>query len=941
MGTSKVHSATTQSRWYKGSISVPRSSQPALIDPNSPYATDGEASAEHPVSHFTVVLTQPVLVVIDMKEDSTASRCALFLSCYCPEPDADNAAWRLVSPEPVKQIVLHPADPAYRAGMLHIAVHYLEPSGLSHFQLRVRLQPEFFAMWLRTGEGARAATSAAAADSKASAEPMRSSGASASDRVVAANSVVTRAVPTLHKMLAVSAERPWDTTASLASVPFSSLYVGDWRGDQRDGVGLQYYAAPEEVASQLALTKSALNDWEYHNPGRSSGSDDDDVFSSTSQKVVTAAVTDAAQPLLLLRAFGERYNLPWSAWSIPDTLTPEELARLGLGFCSHSASRTRGDSAEADLGSNCAATSGAGAAASRPTGSSSLADAVPLPLVPPVLPVAPCRTAAEGIAALGSVIDASMVAEMMSGPEDAWEILPVQPGVEVYAGEWAADQKEGKGVYQWLDRSYVGEWVGGRREGYGLLRRRDGRWYRGQWERHVPHGRGEACLAPGGVLYKGEWRDGRRHGSGALTYPNGMRVHGTWADDELLPLVHVMYEDGSTYDGFWDPEKACRHGEGTWIDTQGCKHTHEWQCDVRFGTGREVYPNGVVLDGVWQADELVDGTYIFPNGDRYVGSLDEVLHIREGTGTTVSADGVSVYTGAWHQDKRSGYGVQTVQKLPRACASGEPAASASVEKYEGEWLEDVRCGHGRLMDDDGTYEGEFAHNCRDGIGEQRNTRTGSFYKGSWKENRRCGPGTYFSATQGITYEGIFMHDRLTGLGSATNTNIAEQYTGSWLDGLQQGHGSLQLSNGDVLRGVWHRGVPEATAMVEYVEAEPLADGPPHTKVAVSRYVGGWQDGKREDTGTQVFRDGSVYEGMWHANKRHGRGRHTTVSGESVECEWRDGCIVDGCVGSVHFADGSVYHGHVNAIGEPHGAGVLRYPDLTVFEGQFIDGAYQL
>nr|CAJ2481729.1 unnamed protein product [Leishmania braziliensis] len=941
MLTTTVFPVASSPRSHPMSTSIPLGSQSTKIDPSNPFPADGKVGAQHPVSYFTVALTQPVLVVIRMTESSTASRCALFLSCSCPKPDANNAAWRLISPEPVKQIVLHPADPSYRADMLHIAVHYLEPSGQSHFQLQVRVQLEFFAMWLRTGEGTRAATGAAAGDYVTSVKKVRSAGASASGKVTAADAAAVLAVPMLRTMLAAPVAQTSGTIATSAGVPFTSLYVGDWRGDQRSGLGFQYYAAPEVMVSQMTLTGGYVKDFEHSSASNNNSSDRDATCTFTSQPAAVAAGVPVAQPLMLLRAFSERHNLPWSAWSIPDTLTPEELARMGFGFCFPSASRMRDDNVGTGLTSDRAAVPSKGPTASSPTGSSSGTGAAALPTTSPTPPVAPYSTAAEGIAALGTAIDAFVVAEIMSGEVDAWQVLPVQPGVEVYAGQWVANRKEGKGAYQWSDRSYVGEWVGGRREGYGLLRRQDGRWYRGQWERHVPHGCGEACLTPGGLLYKGEWRDGRRHGLGALTYPNGMTVHGMWVGDEMHPRVHVVYHDGGTYDGLWDPEKACRQGQGTWTDTQGCKHTYEWQSDIRVGTGQEAYPNGVLMHGVWQAGELVESTYVFPNGDRHVGSLDAVLHIREGVGTTVSADGASAYTGAWHQDKRSGHGMQTVQKPPRACKSSEPTASPCVERYEGEWFNDVRSGQGRLTDGDDIYEGQFALNCRDGVGVQHNTRTGSFYQGNWKANRRCGAGTYYSATQGMTYEGIFMHDRLTGLGTATNTAFAEQYTGSWLDGLQQGHGSLRLANGDVLRGVWHRGVPEATATVEYVEAEPLADGPHRAEAAVPRYVGGWQDGVREGTGTQVFRDGSVYEGMWHANKQHGHGRRTTASGESVECEWRGGCILDGCIGVARFADGSVYHGHVNVAGVPHGAGVLTYADSTVFDGQFLDGIYQL
>ncbi|KAK7199894.1 MORN repeat [Novymonas esmeraldas] len=908
-------------------MSVPLGSQSTVLDPSNPFPTDGTASARHPVSYFTVALTQPSLVVVHMKEGNTASRCALFLSCSCPKPDANNAAWRLISPEPHKQIVLHPADPAYRVGVLHIAVHYLEPSGHSHFQLQARVQPDFFAMWLRTGGEIARAGPTAAADSMNTAKSLRQFG-------------VATVVPTLHATLAASAARPTGTAAPAAGAPFSSLYVGDWRGDQRDGLGFQYYAAPEEVSLRMTAAMEDVQDLEHEYTQTSgSGTRSLGATNTSSTFAASAAGVDVAQPLLLLRAFSERHNLPWSAWSIPDTLTPEELARLGFGFCFRSASSARAGKAAAGTSPTAVAASGRSATVVSPSRGAAAAAAVALPPTPPA---APCPTAAEGIAALGAAINSFMVSEIMGGDVEAWQVLPVRPGVEVYAGEWVANQKEGSGAYQWLDRSYVGDWVAGRREGHGLLRRQDGSWYRGQWRRHVPHGRGEARLMPDGLVHRGEWCDGRRHGAGALTYPNGMTVEGVWVDDELQARVRVVYRDGSTYDGLWDAVEACRQGQGTWTDTHGCRHMHEWDRDVCVGPGREAYPNGVVLEGVWTAGELVDGTYVFPNGDRHMGDMDASLHVRDGAGSTVSADGLAVYTGAWSGDKRSGRGTQTVQRLPKAGGdAGEAGASPAMERYEGEWRDNMRSGRGRLTDGDDVYEGEFALDCRDGVGVHRNTRTGSFYEGSWKANHRCGAGTYYCATHDTTYEGVFLHDRLTGLGTATNGTTDERYSGSWLDGLQQGHGSLRLANGDVLRGVWHRGAPGAATTVEYTEAEQFADRSCLAGAGESRYVGGWKDGVREGTGTQVFRDGSVYEGAWRANKQHGHGRRTTAAGESVACEWRDGHIVGGGTGEAHFADGSVYRGPVNVAGVPDGVGVLTYPDGTVFDGRFVDGIYQL
>jgi hypothetical protein len=983
-------SLSTQSVAHLMSMSAPIGSAATVIDPASDFPTEGTVSATRPVRYFSVFLSEPALVVLQMQEANTASRCALFLSCTTSKPNANSASWRLTSPEPIKQIVLHPLDPAYRVGVLMIGVHYLETSGQSNFQLRAQVSRDFFAMWLRTGEVPRASVTVAGGRASSSLASAREDTREALHGSHESAGPAKALRSTLHGLLSSAADAPTESLPSSgARGPtrgslFTSLYIGDWHGNHREGLGFQYYAAPDPTAGGCVWQGVVQADDSEGGTAFATGNGDDkenaashsrlsaascsfthQSTSFSSMEEATALSCNAvAGPLLLLRAFSERHNLPWSAWSIPDTLTPEELAKLCFGHSFRLAQSNRLSgravtrASKPEEGAVVEAEEAAFSSTSaRPDSPQKLGfhSSSTAPSLPPSPPVASLATAVEGLSVLGSVIDRLLLAEIRDAELEQWSVLPVQPGVEVYAGEWVANTKDGRGFYQWLDRSYVGEWVGGRRWGFGLLRRKDGGWYRGQWERHVPHGSGEARLMPENLLYKGEWRNGCRSGQGCLTYPDGTAVHGTWDADRLLPQVHAVYADGSTYDGVWGAD-ACREGEGTWTDTSGCQHIHVWSHDTRVGEGKEVYPNGVVLEGTWQDDKLISGVFVFPNGDRYVGDMDAEKHVRDGTGTCTSADGSCTYTGSWSNDKRAGYGVftrsqrsltTTVGRSAVSDADGATAATAAtaattaaepavtVERYEGEWRDDMRSGAGHEEKGEEVYDGNFDGDCRNGTGRQRNTRTGSFYNGHWKAGHRSGAGCYYSATKDTSYEGVFLHDRLTGTGTATKGASQEQYRGLWLDGVEQGHGSLRLANGDTLHGVWQRGQPKPDAAVEYIDAPEK--GAQHD----SRYVGGWRDGARHGHGTQVFRDGSVYEGAWVDNRQHGRGRRTSASGESVECEWVRGSIAPGCVADVRFADGAVYAGQVNAAGVPHGIGVLTYPDGTVFDGHFIDGIYQL
>ena len=55
------------------------------------------------------------------------------------------------------------------------------------------------------------------------------------------------------------------------------------------------------------------------------------------------------------------------------------------------------------------------------------------------------------------------------------------------------------------------------------------------------------------------------------------------------------------------------------------------------------------------------------------------------------------------------------------------------------------------------------------------------------------------------------------------------------------------------------------------------------------YTGSWNnDNQRQGLGLQVWKDGSVYEGQWAADKANGRGRLIHADGDVYEGFWKNG-----------------------------------------------------
>ena len=76
----------------------------------------------------------------------------------------------------------------------------------------------------------------------------------------------------------------------------------------------------------------------------------------------------------------------------------------------------------------------------------------------------------------------------------------------------------------------------------------------------------------------------------------------------------------------------------------------------------------------------------------------------------------------------------------------------------------------------------------------------------------------------------------------------------------------------------------------------------------AEYEGEWDEmGRKDGRGTQVWVDGSLYEGYWRADKANGRGRLIHADGDVYYGEWKDDKAHG--YGKYHHTDGARYEGY--------------------------------
>lgn len=207
-----------------------------------------------------------------------------------------------------------------------------------------------------------------------------------------------------------------------------------------------------------------------------------------------------------------------------------------------------------------------------------------------------------------------------------------------------------------------------------------------------------------------------------VEFQNNRMSHSSF--EKLVSQPSVLLEDGSIYEGQWDPVSNCRHGFGQCLMADGSYYQGYWMYGKQEIVGRFIYPNGDVFEGIIKKGK--------PNG----------------RGILLNLNGFK-YEGQFKDGFRNGTGVEEI-----------PGAGG----YSGDFYRDMHHGKGRLKNPDGTiYSGEFFEGKFNGLGSFV-WPNGEQYTGEWFEDKKHGKGKY-TYEDGRVYEGDFVNDLPHGYGS--------------------------------------------------------------------------------------------------------------------------------------------------------------------------------
>ena len=293
---------------------------------------------------------------------------------------------------------------------------------------------------------------------------------------------------------------------------------------------------------------------------------------------------------------------------------------------------------------------------------------------------------------------------------------------DTYVGEYQDGKLSGQGTFNWLGDSqwkgdkYVGEFKGGDFNGQGTYTWAKGEKYVGEYKDDKATGQGTFFWA-NGERYIGEFEDGKLSGRGIYYLADGsISKSGIWKDDELVTSQYVnpnsftRIAKGTNAISDAEFQRLENERKAVQLDEER-NRIEEEKRQIALERQRMESQKGKRLSPCQGADvsqwNNCFGTYIWPDGDKYVGDWKDGN--ATGQGSYIETNG-NIYVGEFLEGKQNGRGTITFPsganyagQYQNGKRTGQGAYTyASGDKYIGEFIDGNYNGRGILYSSDGS-----------------------------------------------------------------------------------------------------------------------------------------------------------------------------------------------------------------------------------------------
>uniref|UniRef100_A0A182USL2 Junctophilin n=1 Tax=Anopheles merus TaxID=30066 RepID=A0A182USL2_ANOME len=353
------------------------------------------------------------------------------------------------------------------------------------------------------------------------------------------------------------------------------------------------------------------------------------------------------------------------------------------------------------------------------------------------------------------------------------------------------------------------------------------------------------------------------------------------ADSTHISGGRYDFEDGGTFCGGWEDNKAHGHGVCTGPKNKGA------------------------YSGAWHYGFEVAGIYCWPSGSTYEGHWQNGK--RHGLGFEVR--GRWVYRGEWTQGFKGRYGVRQ--------------SASSTARYEGTWANGLQDGYGsETYADGGSYQGQWQRGMRHGYGVRTSAPFGMAARFRPKSVRvsmtslRSADGGNQAPTPDPGEKrnhriddarGGFVLKAKSDETPVRRNSLVEKTKKGLLSGLKI---RKQKSTGDLeKRGTGTGSIRSTASTASWLSTESSQSGMTNKTMhtdsnasfivedeqleasVVETYMGEWKNDKRCGYGISERSDGLKYEGEWYANKKYGYGVTTFKDGTKEEGKYKNNVLI--------------------------------------------------